>query len=185
MKGKLQADGKSQGMPTFVDVKTGTELAYGGENPGILSFYRLLSAGKRWIEEKGGHTFREWPQALRVLPDGSAQVRWPSRKEHPIEVTATFRWISPTTLDCVTEARPDIAMQDFEVFLSSYFNSDFESLVYVRPPLHAPGDPHFLKPVGSPPVLGTYLTFPRDLHAAQMTYARALEAYKDFVKSAR
>lgn len=169
VRGKLQADGKSQGMPTFVDVKTGTELAYGGRNPGILSFYRLLSAGKRWVENRG-HTFRQWPQTVKVLADGSAQVRWPSQEEHPVEVTATFRWISPTTIDCLVEAKPDIAMQDFEVFLSSYFNGNFESRVYVQSPLHARGNPYFLDPVGGPLVLGTYLTFPKDLRAAQMTY---------------
>jgi hypothetical protein len=170
VKGKLQADGKSQGMPTFIDVKTGTDLAYGGGNPGILSFYRLFSAGKRWFIENGGHTFREWPQTVKVLPDGAGQICWPAHKDHPVEMTVAYRWVSPTTLDVETVVKPEIDMPAFEVFLSSYFNNDFQSRVYLQPARYAGGKPSFLVPEGSPLVTGTYLAFPRDLHAARIVY---------------
>jgi len=170
VRGKLQADGKSQGMPTVVDVTTGTELAYGGGNPGLLSFYRLFSSGKRWGDMQRGDTFRGWPQTVRVLPDGAAQIHWPGHTDHPVEMTATFRWISPTTLDLETVVKPQVDMPAFEVFLSSYFNDRFRNFVYVAPPRHGGGKPCLMVPQGSPLVSGTYLAFPRDLRAAQMIY---------------
>ncbi len=167
LRGKLQADAKSQGIPTFIDVSTGTELAHGGGNPGILSFYRLLSANKRWGDMARGDMFRQWPQDVKTLPDGAAQVHWPSRDDHPVDVTATFRWTTPTTLDLETIAKPGQDMPAFEVLLSSYFNKNSQNGAYVQAPVDAPGKPYFLTPQGNPLVAGTYLAYPRDLRAAQ------------------
>jgi len=170
VKGRLQCDGKSQGMPSFVDVKTGTELAYGGGNPGIMSFYRLFSAGKRWGDMQKGDTFRGWPQTSQLLSDGGVSIHWPAAEDHPVEVTATFRWVDPSTLDVETVVKPKVAMPAFEIFISSYFSNSFQNFVYVQPPRFAPGKPHFLAPHGDPMVIGTYMAYPRDLRAAQMIY---------------
>ncbi len=170
VRGKLRADAKSQGIPTFADVKTGRELAYGGGNPGILSFYRLFSSGKRWGDMKRGDTFRGWPKTAKRLDDGSVQVHWPGKDDHPVETTATFRWSRPDTLDLVTAVKPQIDLPEFEIFLSSYFNRDFQNQVYVKAPRFEAGKPYFLAPVCNPLVIGTYLAYPRDLHAARMIY---------------
>ena len=163
--GKLRADDKSQGIPTLIDIKTGVELAYGGNNPGIFSHYRVLSANKRW-----GDTARAWPKSSKLLRDGAVQIHWPAEPDHPIEMTATYRWKSPDTLDLETIVKPEKDMQCFEVFLSSYFNKNFKSVVYVKPPLHVPGTPAFLSPDVNPLVAGTYLAFPRDRRAAEIIY---------------
>jgi len=165
VKGMLQANDESQGIPTFVDIKTGTELAYGRDNPGILSYYRILSTNKRW-----GDTARSWPKSSELLSNGAVQIRWPAEPDHPVEITATYRWKSPNTLDLQTVVMPEIDMESFEVFLSSYFNSKFESMVYVKPPLHQPGMPSFLSPEVNPLVAGTYLAFPRDARSTQIIF---------------
>jgi len=165
VKGKLRADEKSQGILSFVDVQSGTELAYGGDNPGILSYYRLFSANKRYAEAARG-----WPKSSMLLSDGAVQIKWPPRDEHPIEMIAIYRWKTSGTLDLETLVRPTIDMKDFEVFLSSYFNKNFRSLVYVKAPLHRPGKPSFLSADVNPLVRGTYLAFPRDRRAAQIIY---------------
>ncbi|MBN1346308.1 MAG: hypothetical protein JXQ73_26710 [Phycisphaerae bacterium] len=168
VRGTLRADGKSQGMPTVVDVKTGTELAYGGGNPGILSYYRLFSKERRWGDPKASDTFRAWPQEAKCLDDGSVRIQWAAKADHPVAVTATYRWVAPGTLDLETTVTPQIDMPEFEIFLSSYFNHDFKNFVYVHAPRQ--GKPYFLQPVGSDLVFGTYLAFPRDLKAARMIY---------------
>ena len=165
VKGQLRADHASQGFHTFVDAKTGVDLAYGHDNPGILSYYRLLSTGERWGEE-----FRSWPKSAELLADGAVRILWPPRDDHPVEMVATYRWGSPDTLDLETTLRPEADMARVEVFLSSYFNTNFRSRVYVHAPRHAPGKPHFLALDANPLIIGTYLAFPRDLGAAQMIY---------------
>ncbi len=169
-KGKLRADGNSQGLPTFVDAKTGTELAHGGGNPGILSLYRLFSSGKRWGDMKTGDTFRGWPQQAARLDDGSVRIVWAPADDHPVEVTAIYRWRSPSTLDLDVTATATTDLPEFEIFLSSYFNGSFKNAVYVNAPRFRAGKPYFLSPVANDLVIGTYLAYPRDLHAARMIY---------------
>jgi hypothetical protein len=165
VKGKLKADAKSQGMPTFADVKSGNELAFGGDLPGILSYYRVFSANKRY-----GDAARGWPKSATLMSDGSVQVQWPPADDHPLEMTAIYRWKAPDTLDLETIVKPTVEMKDFEVFLSSYFNKGFQSLVYAKAPFHRPGKPSFVSADVNPLVAGTYLAFPRDRRAAQMIY---------------
>jgi len=160
LKGTLRADGKSQGILPLVDVKTGANLAH---SVGILSYYRLFSAGKRY-----GDAARNWPTTASLLPDGALGVHWPAHDTHPLEVDATFRWASPTTLDLETVVKPSVDMPKFEVFLSSYFGAAFRSRVYVRPARYGSGKPGFLAADANPLVVGTYLAFPRDLAAAQI-----------------
>ncbi|NQT83946.1 hypothetical protein HQ563_13045 [bacterium] len=165
VRGELLADDKSQGIRTLVHIETGMELAYGQNNPGVLSYYRVFSANKRW-----GDSARGWPKSAKLLPDGAVQVHWLSRNDHPFEMTAIYRWSLPDTLDLETIVKPDRDMEEFEVFLSSYFNRQFKSLVYVKRTIHAPGDPFFLPTDVNDLVLGTYLAFPRDRQAAQIIY---------------
>lgn len=167
--GQLEANDKSQGIRTFKDAKTKTELAYGGSNPGLLSFYRLLSVNKRWADGPRD-TLRVMGKSARLLPDGAVEVRWPPRKDHPIEITATYRWKTANCLDLQTTVKPEIAVAGLEVFLSSYFNKDFRSLVYLNSARHTSGKPAFLSPDVSSLVVGTYLAFPRDLEAAKAFY---------------
>ncbi len=167
-RGQLRADGETQGVPRFVDVKTGTELAYGGGNPGLLSFYRLLSAGKRWGDMKTGDTFRGWPVETKLLSGGGVEIRWPPKPDHPVGMTATYRWTAPNTIDLDMAITPTIDMQQLDVFLSNYFNKTFENRVYLKPARHGRGKPAFVVPRGTDLVIGTYLAFPRDLAAARM-----------------
>ncbi len=163
IKGKLRADDQSQGIPTFVDKEAGIELAYGKNNPGIFSYYRLFTTNKRW-----GDTARGWKKTAEVLEDGSVKITWPPHEDHPFQMTAVYRWISPNTLDLETTVTPEIDMPDFEVFLSSYFNNFFKSYVSLKPKQHNPGENLFVPADVNPLVIGTYLAFPRDRESAQI-----------------
>ncbi len=165
VKGQLRADRESQGIPSLIDCDTGNELAYGQNNPGILSYYRLFSANKRW-----GDSARANAKTATLLPDGSVRIVWPPQEEQPFEMTAVYRWKSPSTLDLETAVKPNRELKAFEVFLSSYFNNRFKTSVYVKPTLHTPGDPYFLSTGVNPLVQGTYLAFPRDRQAARLIY---------------
>lgn len=165
VKGNLRATPRAQGIAALVDVKSGIEIARGGDSPGVLSYYRFLGANKRW-----GDAARDWPKSAKRLPDGAAEIHWPAQAAHPIAMTATYRWKSPDTLDLETVVKPETDVQDFEVFLSSYFTKDFRSAVYTSPTLHISGKPAFLAADVNPLVQGTYLAFPRDRRAAKLIF---------------
>jgi len=165
VRGRLRADNQSQGISTLVENETGMELAYGQNNPGILSYYRVFSTNKRW-----GDSARGWPKSSNLLPDGAVEIHWPSQEDRPFEMTAIYRWRSPNILDLETTVKAEKDLEKFEVFLSSYCKKNFKSLVYVRRTIHSPGAPFFLSADVNDLVLGTYLAFPRDRKAAQMIY---------------
>lgn len=163
VRGTLQADDASQGIPSIIDIVTGTDLAHGA--PGLLSYYRLLSTDKRW-----GENFRGWPKTAKLQSDGAVEVIWPPQPDHPVEMRATYRWKSANILDLETVLRPESDMSNVEVFLSSYFNKGFRGRMYVAAPRHTGGQPYFLSLMANPFTIGTYLAFPRDLEAARIVY---------------
>ena len=165
VKGKMIAEGASQGIVALTDDSSGQDIAYGKPNPGIFSYYRIFSTNKRY-----GDAVRDWPRTATVLPDGALRIHWPAQPEHPLEITAVYRWKSGDTLDLETEVKPQQTMPKFEVFLSSYFSKNFRGRIYAKPGSHAPGKPAFLDVDVNLLVRGTYLAFPRDLRAAQIIY---------------
>ena len=165
LKGKLRLDGRSQGIVSLIDVKSGVHVAHGDGLPGVLSYYRIFANNKRY-----GHAARDWPTESKLLPDGAVEVHWPPAEDHPLDLTAVYRLTAPDTIDLETTVKPQVDMPRFEVFLSSYFGREFRALVYVKPNRFS-GGPSVLLPADvNPMVDGTYLMFPRDLPAAQMIF---------------
>ncbi|MBI2480537.1 MAG: hypothetical protein HYV60_18495 [Planctomycetia bacterium] len=164
VRGQLRANGKYQGISSLIDVETGKELT---RSAGIFSYYRVLSTDRRW-----GDAARDWPMTATLLPEGAVRIDWPAADDHPFEMTATYRWISPTTLDLETIVRPRQSMPRFEVFLSSYFDLNFKALAYAKPMRPVDGPAEFIMADVNPLVRGSYLAFPTDQQAAQMFFDR-------------
>ncbi len=165
IKGTLRADQESQGMPVFIDVASGIDLAYGGTNPGILSFYRIFTTDKRW-----GDTARNAVKYAEELEDGAAKIHWPMTDQLPFSMTAIYRWKTSNILDLEFSVQTTKDLPDFEVFLSSYVNKNFKGYMYTKDPLHEPLKDRFLAVDASPLVEGTYLAFPRDAQTAQLYF---------------
>lgn len=164
-RGRLAAKEGAQGIVSLVDVKTGQELTGGHRDYGLFSFYRMLSTDHRW-----GTVAWTWPMEAKLLPDGAAQITWPARDDHPIEMTAVYRWQAPDTLDVHATVRPGKDAARFEMFVGSYFADRFRASAWLRPGLHGSGEPSFMPADASPLTIGTYLCFPRDRQAAQRVY---------------
>lgn len=165
LKGFIRADGKTQGMNSLIDIESGQEIAHGGDYPGLFSLYRVFANGKRY-----GDAARDWPVETQTLPDGGLRLRWPANDENPFELAAVYRWRSAAVLDCEIEATPKTDLKDFELFLSSYFNTKYASWIYVRPTVHNGGEAQFVAADANPLLEGTYLAFPRDRRAARMIF---------------
>ena len=157
-KGRLKVDGKYQGVYPLIDAATGADLT---PPPGVFSPYRVLTTNRRY-----GNAARDWPTETRLLDSGGVEAHWPPAEEHPLEMTAVYRWTAPDTLDLEIAVKPQQAMPCFELFMSSYFAKGFRASVYL------PGDGG--KPAGFVPVdrtpdsLGGYVMFPRDEAASRM-----------------
>ena len=162
VRGKLAAGPQSQGLTSLVDVKTGKELAHGSQEYGIFSVYRLLYTDGRW-----GHAGWEMPKEAKLTTDDAAQITWPAKDEHPVAMTAIYRWTAADTLDLELSAKPEKDAPRFELFLASYFNNDCRADVYLKPGFHTQGKPALVAAEVSLLTVGTYLAFPRDRAAAQ------------------
>jgi hypothetical protein len=164
-KGELYAAKNPQGLHSLIEKETDMQLA---KNPGIFSFYRLLSVNHRWKKD-----FRERETSAKLLSDGALQIIWKAQPDYPVDLIATFRWVSPKILDLEVAFTPRILMRGGEVFLSSYFNKKLKGYVYADNTFMLPGESDFLPAdvTGEHDFLyGTYLAFPRDPRAAQMIY---------------
>lgn len=162
-RGKMRVDGEAQGLCSIVHVPTGTELV---ASPGLLSYYRVFSTGIRY-----GKAVRDWPVVARVVQDGALEIRFPPAADHPMEVTGTFRWLSPDTLDLITTVKAADALPRLEVFLSSYFVEGFDAFVYMNRNRYGEGPPAALLRADRSELLdGNYLIFPRDDKALQVIY---------------
>ncbi|MCP4786393.1 MAG: hypothetical protein GY903_32335 [Fuerstiella sp.] len=154
LRGTLKLDGKYQGVYPLIDVETGTQLV---NPPGIFSFYRVFSTNRRY-----GDAARDWATIPKLLPDGAVEVRWPSADEHPIEITAVYRWRAADTLDLEISLEPQRNMPGFELFMSSYFTETFIASVYMQGDNRSGGKPRFVAVDRPPSSRESFVTFPRD-----------------------
>jgi hypothetical protein len=177
LRGTIRLNGKSQGITELIHSETGVSVAHGGGLPGVLSYYRIFSTDTRY-----GHAARDWPTVNTIQADGSLEVYWAPAADHPLEITARYRWSQADTLDLETTVKPQKDMPHFELFLSSYFMPEFRALVYVKPNYFDQGTPDFLAADVNPLVDGSYLMFPRDREAVLRIFDRRWEIPPDPVQ---
>jgi hypothetical protein len=153
LRGKLRAEGRSRGLSSVVYVPTGMRL---DSSMGLLSHYRVFSAGKRY-----GTAAWDWPGEATLGSDGAVETRWPAADGRPFELRARYRWAAPNILDLETTVLAKTNLLRFESFLASYFTADFtNSLVWAAGP---DGRRQFIAADKS---YGAWLAFPRDGEAA-------------------
>ncbi len=168
LKGRMKLDGKYQGIASIVDTASGMELA---KPPGLLSYYRVFSTDTRY-----GNAARDWPLSVKILDDGALEIHFPPGEDHPLEMTGTFRWVAPDTLDLETVVKPQVAMPRMEIFLSTYVAAGFDAMVYVQPNRFARGtSSEFLRADWCELFDGNYLVFPRDRESLLMVYDQRWE----------
>lgn len=126
LKGKVRQGGKSKGLSSMVHIPTGTKLDSG---MGLLSYYRVFTKDKRY-----GSGAWDWPSQAKLLTDGAIEVTWPKADDRPFELISVYRWNDSTAIDVETTVKATMDLENFEVFLASYFNKSFpSSSVFVAP----------------------------------------------------
>lgn len=161
VRGTLKLDGKLQGISELVHNDSGLEVTRGDGHTGLLSHYRVFSTGARYTKAA-----RDWPSEPKLMDDGSVEVLFPAAEEHPIEMTAVYRWRGPDTIDLDTIIKPLIEMPKFEMFLSNYFSEGFQGKVYITPSRFTPNEEPSLLSIDYHPLMDSnYLMFPRDREA--------------------
>lgn len=155
LRGTLCPSGKLQGLTSVTHVPSGTRL---DRSMGILSFYRVFTTGKRY-----GAGAWEWPATAKLLSDTAVHVTSPATADRPFDMSATYQWKDPRTLDVETVVTAHKDLGKFESFLASYFDAAFPSpFVYVDEHPELGGKPGFLLAKKS---LGDWQMFPRDAAA--------------------
>jgi hypothetical protein len=157
LQGVLRNGGKSRGLQPLMDVPTGSSVARGA---GVFSHYRLLDSQARY-----GVAAWEWPSQAELLDDGTVQARWHADAAHPFDLTATYRWTTPRTLDVTTVVVAQRDLRRFESFLASYFDGFATSLVYVKTAVEGKPAVGFFEARKSHAV---WQMFPRDMAAVKM-----------------
>jgi hypothetical protein len=117
LRGKLHEAGVSKGLTQVVHVPTGTRL---DSSMGLFSHYRVFTQGRRY-----GVGAWDWPSQATLEQDGSVTVRWPAATDRPFDLSAHYRWATPTTLDLETSVSARTNLVKFESFLASYFSPGF------------------------------------------------------------
>lgn len=158
LRGALKLDGKFQGVYPLYSGATGPDLT---RPPGIFSPYRLFSGSVRF-----GNAARDWPTQTRLLSGGAVEACWAPAKEHPLAITAVYRWTAPGTLDTEWTVKPEQDMQAMELFMSTYFTNDFLASIWLRPA--GQEKPRFVPIDRGPEDRGGYVMFPRDEAARQI-----------------
>ncbi|MBN1125552.1 MAG: SUMF1/EgtB/PvdO family nonheme iron enzyme [Sedimentisphaerales bacterium] len=157
LRGTLRKDGKSRGF-TMEHIPSGLRLDGGA---GILGYYRIFTANKRY-----GSAGWDWPSESKLMPDGSVQAFWPHTPDRPFEIISNYRWKSASILDVETIVKAVQYLDDFEVFLASYFNQNFpSSYVAVADLPNKPGNAGFLQAAQS---FGDWQMFPRNPEVVAM-----------------
>lgn len=113
LRGKLHANGKPTGLTEVIHIPTGRRL---DSSMGILSFYRVFTANKRY-----GTAAWDWPDGKATrLPDGSVEYAWPATDDRPFEFKAIYLWKNPTTINVEITVTAKSELKGFESFLASY-----------------------------------------------------------------
>ena len=106
------------GLTEVIHVPTGRRL---DGSVGILSFYRVFTANKRY-----GTAAWDWPNGKATrLPDGAVEYAWPATDDRPVEFKAIYLWKNPTTIDVEITVTARAEVKGFESFLASYFDKAF------------------------------------------------------------
>jgi hypothetical protein len=152
-RGTLRQGGKSLGVVPVIDSTSGRSLT--GQF-GLLSFYRILTADTRY-----GTAAWDWSSQSRLLDSGAVEVNWRPDKDHPLALTAVYRWTAPGVLDVRATVKPQQDMKRFELFLASYFAGFHAAFGYAE----QAGKPTWVEARRSD---GDWQTFPRDAAAAKI-----------------
>ncbi len=150
--GVLQPGGKAQGLASVVHVPSGTRLDQGA---GIFSVYRVFTTNTRY-----GAMAWDWPSTSKLLPNGAVEVSRSAATDRPFELNAVYRWSGPATLDLEITVKAIEDLDDFEIFLASYFDKSLLSpYVYVADGPEGEGKPGFALATKAD---GDWQLFPRD-----------------------
>jgi hypothetical protein len=166
LRGVLRADGASEGIVELIDGASGQSLTK-EKYPGILSLYRVFSAGRRFPDA------RTAPHRAELAAGGrQVAVTWLASAEFPLEIRGVFSIPEARSVDLDLVCTPTTPLPSFELFISAYLRPAHRHFLFVQNTLHqrpAPA-PVLLEPVATPFIDGCYLAFPRDDDACRRIF---------------
>lgn len=154
LRGTLRAAGQSYGLKPVKHIPSGNPLA---ASAGLLSPYRLLTPESRF-----GPAAWDWPSRATALSEGAVRVEWSADEDHPLDITGIYRLSEENTVDLELTVCPKRDLQQFELFLASYFDGFPQSFAFTQ------DDNGTVQLTEAKQSDGDWQMFPRDDNAARM-----------------
>ncbi len=124
VKGSLQKDGRGEALKPVNFIEPDVAI---DSNHGLFVPYRFLTPQRRY-----GFGSWEWPRTGKVLDNGAAELNWAGTSERPFNFSTVYRWKSTDTLDLTVFFTPQTNLEQFELFLGSYFQKFSKAKAYVQ-----------------------------------------------------
>ncbi len=96
-------------------------------------------------------------------------IRWDPTPEHHASIDAIYEVKEPNVIDLSITVRSNAAYEDYEIFLSNYFDPPLLAHVYLATDRYdrSPGKEELVAPQVNPVFRGVGLVYARDAHAAR------------------
>jgi DNA-directed RNA polymerase subunit RPC12/RpoP len=124
VKGSLQKDGRGEALKPISFIEPDVAI---DSNHGLFVPYRFLTPQRRY-----GFGSWEWPRTGKVLDNGAAELNWAGTSDRPFNFSTVYRWKSADTLDLTVFFTPQTNLDQFELFLGSYFQKFPKAKAYVQ-----------------------------------------------------
>src|SRR5258708_5845073 len=113
VKGSVQKDGRGEALKPISFIEPNVAI---DNNHGLFIPYRFLTPQRRY-----GFGSWEWPRTGTVLDNGGAELRWVGTPDRPFNFSTIYRWKTADALDLTVNFTPQTNLDEFELFLGSYF----------------------------------------------------------------
>jgi len=158
MEGTIGVEGKYFGVTRLMDKKSGRELL--DSRYSALNLFKLMSVGDvRGMPREMERTWSSGPNWV--------EVEWSATERHRGVVRARYV-VGESAVDLTVTVEADGSYEDYEVFLSSYFDGVMRPHVYLAPRPGKKEAPEWVMPSFSGVFKDTLLAFPRDARAARI-----------------
>ena len=155
MSGRLRTNGPYHGVSRLTDKRSGKQVI--DERYSALNLFKLMSVNQSMGQPR--------KMESTVTARGShVEITWPPSEGHSGTVWARFEISGPNSIDLTVSTQVTSSYQDYELFLSSYFDSRLQPHVFLRP-RHPTSPSEIVLPRFSEVFKGTVLVFARDFHA--------------------